>query len=80
MFFKGGHASEISHEFDKVRQQIRSQLNNEGNESAMNITDLVNRLNTLELENTELKSKLRLLESRLANLEKPEKVREQFIF
>jgi hypothetical protein len=80
LFFKGGHASEISHEFDKVRQQIRSQLNNEGNESAMNITDLVNRLNTLELENTELKSKLRLLESRLANLEKPEKVREQFIF
>ena len=69
MFLKGGHASEISHEFDKVRQQIRSQLDNEG---AMNITDLVNRLNTLELENTELKSKLRLLESRLANLEKPQ--------
>jgi hypothetical protein len=40
----------------------------------MDVTELTNRLNSLEIENTELISKLQHMETRLAQLEKPGQV------
>jgi hypothetical protein len=69
------HGAEISQEFNKVRQKLRDQLNSNSSENEVHVNDLLTRLNKLELENTELKSKLQHLETRLAQLEKPGNVR-----
>jgi chromosome segregation ATPase len=58
--------SSLTQEVSKIRDQIRSSLNDA---ESIEVSELVKRLNSVEDENKQLKSLLQKLESRLAKLE-----------